>query len=45
MKELDEADVFDDGFTPGGEIFSEVQVIPQRQDEWSVMFGDYVVER
>ena len=38
MKELDEADVFDDGLTPGGEIVSEeltVQVIPQRQDEFT----------
>lgn len=37
MTELDEADVLDEGLTPGGEIVSEeliVQVIPQGKDEW-----------
>ncbi|WP_309070910.1 DUF4193 domain-containing protein [Arthrobacter sp.] len=38
VKELDEADAFDEGLTPGGEIVSDeliVQVIPQREDEFT----------
>ena len=38
VRELDEADAFDDAITPGGEFVAEelvVQVIPQAQDEFT----------
>jgi Domain of unknown function (DUF4193) len=38
VRELDEADAFDDAISPGGEFVAEelvVQVIPQAQDEFT----------
>ncbi|WP_346959947.1 DUF4193 domain-containing protein [uncultured Arthrobacter sp.] len=38
IRELDEADAFDDAMTPGGEFVAEeliVQVIPQAEDEFT----------